>query len=232
MSHPRQFSRRHLLATSAAFATAATLNPFPKVVSPRSAAAQELTPAPAESQVIRWAGPPTRGLSIPVYDNFWWTNLQSVYMTPFVQDNSGEISPGICTDYTVSDDQLTYTFTMNPDAVWSDGSKITASDVKYTWDWMANPKLSGNPFNYYQTQAVKGNREVFEGTASEMSGLVALDDDTLQITLSRAVHAVHLLLHPLPPRRPSEEERGGRPGLGQTPHGGQRPLHGRDLRCQ
>jgi peptide/nickel transport system substrate-binding protein len=180
-----QFTRRHLLVTSAAFASAAALNPFPKIVSPSRAAAQELTPAPAESQVIRWVGPGTRALSIPVYDDFWWTNLQSVYMTPFVQDTSGEISPGICADYTVSDDQLIYTFTMNPSAVWSDGSKITASDIKYTWDWMANPKLSGNPFNYYQTQAVKGNREVFAGSASEMSGLVVLDDDTLQITLSQ-----------------------------------------------
>jgi peptide/nickel transport system substrate-binding protein len=69
--------------------------------------------------------------------------------------------------------------------VWSDGSKITSHDIKYTWEWMANPTISGNVYNYYQTQAVVGNREVYDGAVTEMTGLVAVDDDTLQITLTQ-----------------------------------------------
>lgn len=180
-----ELTRRRLLATAASFAAATAVNPFPQIVAPRRALAQDATPEPAEEQVLRWIDSGTTRLSIPVYDSFWQRMSQNVYMTPFVQDRDGNISAGICSEYAVSDDGLTYTFTMNPDAVWSDGSKITSHDIKYSWEWMANPEISGNIFNYYQTQSVAGNREVYDGTATEMSGLVALDDDTLQITLDQ-----------------------------------------------
>lgn len=180
-----ELTRRRLLATAASFAAAAAVNPFPQVAGPRTVLAQGDAPEPAEEQVLRWIDPGTTRLSVPVYDTFWQRMSQNVYMTPFVQDRDGNISAGICSEYTVSDDQLTYTFTMNPDAVWSDGSKITSHDIKYSWEWMANPAISGNVFNYYQTQAVVGNRDVYGGTATEMSGLVAIDDDTLQVTLAQ-----------------------------------------------
>jgi ABC-type transport system substrate-binding protein len=186
MSMNDQITRRRLLATAASFAAAAAINPFPKI---RSVSAQDATPGNlperAESQVLRWVDPGTTRLSVPVYDTFWQRMSQNVYMTPFIQDISGNITSGICSEYTISDDQLTYVFTMNPDAVWSDGSKITSHDIKYSWEWMANPVTSGNVFNYYQTQNVAGNADVYSGAATEMSGLVALDDNTLQITLSQ-----------------------------------------------
>ena len=180
-----EFTRRHLMASAVAFAAAAAVNPFPEVGQPHVARAQDGQPEPAEEQVLRWMDAGTSRLSVPVYDSFWQRMSRNVYMTPFVQDREGTISAGICSEYTVSDDQLTYIFTMNPDAVWSDGSKVTAQDIKYSWEWMANPTTSGNVYNYYQTQAIAGNRDVYDGTATEMSGLVVVDDETLQITLDQ-----------------------------------------------
>jgi len=182
----RLTNRRELMATVAGFAAAAAINPFPDIV---PAMAQDASPTPnlpekADSQVLRWIGPGTTRLAQFVYDSFWARMSQNVYMTPFVQQKDGSITPGICSDYTVSDDLLTYTFTMNPDSVWSDGTKVTSHDIKYSWEWMANITVSENIYNYYQTQSVVGNPDVVAGTATEMSGLVALDDNTLQITLS------------------------------------------------
>lgn len=45
--------------------------------------------------------------------------------------------------WTVSPDGLVYTFTLNPDAVFSDGTKVTADDVVFTLNRVAN--LQGNP---------------------------------------------------------------------------------------
>jgi len=172
------------MATFAGFGAAAALNPFPKII---SAAAQESTPGPepAESQVLRWLSTQITRLSIPGYGPEPMNRiLPALYMTPFTQDLDGNFHPGICADYSVSDDRLTYTFHMNPDAKWSDGTPVTSGDIKFTWEWMANTAVSGNPFNGYQTQMVEGNAEVLAGTATEMSGLATPDDATLQITLT------------------------------------------------
>jgi peptide/nickel transport system substrate-binding protein len=53
-------------------------------------------------------------------------------------------SPGLATDWEFSDDELTWTYHMNPDARWSDGEPITAHDAKFTFDLLIeNPVFNG-----------------------------------------------------------------------------------------
>lgn len=77
----------------------------------------------------------------------------------------GSLVPDAATGYTVSDDSLTYTFTLNEGMVWSDGSTFDATDFVYTW-----------------------NRAVAEETAADygyMFDIVARNDDgTLQVESS------------------------------------------------
>src|SRR5438067_2349788 len=47
--------------------------------------------------------------------------------------------------WTVGDDQVTYTFTMRPNLVWSDGQPLTAYDFKWTYDQASNP-ANGWPY--------------------------------------------------------------------------------------
>lgn len=49
-------------------------------------------------------------------------------------DGSSKVVGSLCTDYTVSDDGLTYTFTLRDGVVFSNGSALTASDVQYTFE--------------------------------------------------------------------------------------------------
>jgi ABC-type transport system substrate-binding protein len=57
----------------------------------------------------------------------------------------GEIEPVLATEMpTVSDDGLTYTFKLRPDAVWSDGSPLTAKDFVYSWARMVDPATASN----------------------------------------------------------------------------------------
>ncbi|MBK8027283.1 MAG: ABC transporter substrate-binding protein [Chloroflexi bacterium] len=48
-------------------------------------------------------------------------------------------APGsLATDWTISEDGLTYTFTLRDDWFWSDGTPITSADVKYGFDAVAS----------------------------------------------------------------------------------------------
>jgi len=50
-----------------------------------------------------------------------------------VNPETGLPEPGL-TSWSISEDGLQYTFTIREDAVWSDGTPITAADVKFTYD--------------------------------------------------------------------------------------------------
>ena len=53
--------------------------------------------------------------------------------------------PGLAESVTVSDDKQTFTFTMDPKAAWSDGTPITAHDVKWTVDMIKDPAILTGP---------------------------------------------------------------------------------------
>ncbi len=50
----------------------------------------------------------------------------------------------IVKDWKVSQDGLTYTFTLRTDWKWSDGTPITSADVKYAYDAVASGKVESN----------------------------------------------------------------------------------------
>ncbi len=57
----------------------------------------------------------------------------------------GKLIPDLAESYTVSDDGLTYTFTIRGGAVFHDGSRVTANDVVFTVNQIQNP-LNASPF--------------------------------------------------------------------------------------
>lgn len=52
---------------------------------------------------------------------------------------SPDYEPGLAEKWAISDDQRTFTFWLNPKARWSDGTPVTAQDVKWTFDALLNP---------------------------------------------------------------------------------------------
>ncbi|HMP89550.1 MAG TPA: extracellular solute-binding protein [Kiritimatiellia bacterium] len=56
-----------------------------------------------------------------------------------------EFTPGLASSWTISEDKLTFTFTLDENAKWSDGQPITAHDVLFTFDTILDPKnLTGS----------------------------------------------------------------------------------------
>ena len=85
------------------------------------------------------------------------------------QDNPPKLVPWLAKDVQVSDDGLTYTFTLN-DATFHDGSPVEASDVVYSIERILAMK--------------KGAYSLFEGVI-EPGSTKALDPKTVQFTLTK-----------------------------------------------
>ena len=52
---------------------------------------------------------------------------------------SPDFEPGLASRWAISDDKRTFTFWLNPAARWSDGTPVTAADVKWTFDALMDP---------------------------------------------------------------------------------------------
>src|ERR1700727_110533 len=54
-----------------------------------------------------------------------------------------EIVPSLADSWTISPDGLVYTFKLNPKAKFTNGRKVTASDIKYSMERAVHPKTQG-----------------------------------------------------------------------------------------
>jgi oligopeptide transport system substrate-binding protein len=102
-----------------------------------------------------------------------------------------KVLPAAAETWTVNADATVWTFKLNPDAKFHDGTPVTASDFLYAFNRIANPNTintataKADPsIISYHLAVIRGFSEVEAGTTPEMSGMKAIDDTTLEITLS------------------------------------------------
>ena len=98
-------------------------------------------------------------------------------------DAEGEVTEGLAKMPEVSDDGLTYTIKLKDNLKWSDGSKLTTKDVAFTIKLICDGGYDG-PLDLVNGKTkIKGAKEYQEGTASDISGIEIVDDQTMKITL-------------------------------------------------
>jgi oligopeptide transport system substrate-binding protein len=100
-------------------------------------------------------------------------------------DTSLKIVPDLAESWVVSNNGLTYTFTLRKNAKFQDGRLITASDVKYSWERACDPVLKSNKASSFLAD-IKGAADRLAGKSSTISGIKVIDDYTLEITLASA----------------------------------------------
>ena len=66
----------------------------------------------------------------------------------------------------MSEDALTYTFTMRDGLKWSDGEKLDANDVVYSWNRLADP-MTGSDYSYLTDVIAKNEDGTLQIEASE-----------------------------------------------------------------
>jgi oligopeptide transport system substrate-binding protein len=90
--------------------------------------------------------------------------------------------PELAASWDISPDGTVYTFHLRPDARFHNGKPVTAQDFIYSWERAADPKTESNTVLTYLGDIV-GVTERHEGKADVISGVQALDDHTLQVTI-------------------------------------------------
>lgn len=129
----------------------------------------------------------------PVLDQNWsplqggghvarWQSL--CWAAPMYFDKAGNLTPYVLSGATSDANYQVWTLTMNPKAVFSDGSPITAADVVGTWNLCARPATKHARVNLFLGD-VAGFEDVTLGKAADMTGLAVAADGTITVNLAR-----------------------------------------------
>ena len=93
----------------------------------------------------------------------------------YTYDKDGNLQPALAENTEVSEDGLTYTFTLRDGLKWSDGTDLTAKDFEYSWKRAAAPE-TGADYGYMFDAIAKADDGSLDVTASE-------DGKTLTVNL-------------------------------------------------
>ena len=93
-----------------------------------------------------------------------------------------EVVPDLAEKWTVSNDGRVYLFTLRRGAKFHDGRAITAADVKFSLERVADPRLA-SPVALTYLGDIQGFSARMNGQAPEVSGIKVRDDVTIEISL-------------------------------------------------
>lgn len=100
-----------------------------------------------------------------------------------LDDETAQVKPELATDWDISPDGTVYTFTLRNDVRWTDGSQVTANDVRYGILRSLNPATaSGYAYILFNIK----NAEAYHNgqiTDPNQVGVTVLDDTHLRIIL-------------------------------------------------
>ena len=94
----------------------------------------------------------------------------------YTYDENGQLVPDLAESVEESEDGMTYTFTMKDGLMWSDGTPLTAADVEYSWQRLADPN-TGADYAYLADVIAKNDDGTLQVEASE-------DGKTFTVTLT------------------------------------------------
>lgn len=121
-------------------------------------------------------------------------------------DEKLNVIPDIAEKWSISKDGLTYTFTLRRGVRFSNNREINASDFKYSFKRILDPKTRSP--NTWVLEKIAGARSFMGGTSGDLAGIVVKDDRTLEIRLEKPFSPFLYLLTMTPAYAVPEEEVG------------------------
>lgn len=101
-------------------------------------------------------------------------------------DANGNTVPGMAESWESADNKV-WTFKIR-DAKWSNGDPVTAQDFVYSFQRLVNPETASPYATYLAAVKVVNAQDIVDGKAKpDTLGVKAIDDKTLEITLSEPV---------------------------------------------
>jgi oligopeptide transport system substrate-binding protein len=133
-------------------------------------------------------------------------------------DKSAAVAPGVASHWSVSADGKVYTFTLRPEARWSNGERVVAADFVAALRRLVDPATASGYAQY--VDVIANTDDIVTGKKPpDTLGVAAPDDSTVVVTLAApAPYLPSLLSHPstCPVHRPtlaSHPEGFARPGV-------------------
>ncbi|WP_407732454.1 ABC transporter substrate-binding protein [Pseudocitrobacter faecalis] len=107
----------------------------------------------------------------------------------------GTIEPRLAASW---ENKGNWIFHLREGITWSDGTPITAQDVVWSWQRLVDPKTASPYASYLGNMNIVNAADIAEGKkAPDTLGVKALDDKTLEITLTQPTAAfLPMLAHP------------------------------------
>ena len=164
-----------------------------------AAEAAEAAPAAAEPVVFKFVnGAEPESLDPAQIEGNVEHNIYTALFEGLVgyDPESLDAVPGMAESWEVSDDNLTWTFNLRKDAVWSDGTPVTAPQFVDSWLRFMAPETAA-VYAYLPAMVIKGAAEYNAGEAGpETVAIRALDDYTFQFDLTGpAPYVLGMLTH-------------------------------------
>lgn len=130
----------------------------------------------------------------------------------------GKVVPAVAERWEMNDKADEFTFFLKKGIKFSNGREVKASDFKYAWDRVADPKVASQLS--YHMAPIQGFDEFQSGKAKELSGVEAVNDTTLKVKLSKPnadflTIVAHLAFSPVPKEEVEKDEK----AFGQKPVG-------------
>ncbi|MFN8769536.1 MAG: peptide ABC transporter substrate-binding protein [Neisseriaceae bacterium] len=97
-------------------------------------------------------------------------------------DQSNKPIPGMAESWTISPDKKTYTFYLQKNLKFSDGTPITANDFVYTWQRVIDP-ATASPYNFLLKDIVNANTIANGKMPPNKLGVKAIDNLTFVVNL-------------------------------------------------
>lgn len=84
-------------------------------------------------------------------------------------------------DFKISEDNLTYTFTIKDGVKFSDGTPLTAKDIEFTYYVLSDPSYDGPTDT--ASVGIVGYKDYVENKADTITGIKVINDKTIEIKL-------------------------------------------------
>ena len=94
------------------------------------------------------------------------------------------VEPDLAESWEVSEDGLTYTFTLREGATFSDGSPVTSEDVVWSLNHALDPATGAWTGPYYLS-LLDGAADMAAGTITELPAVKAIDERTVAVGISQ-----------------------------------------------
>ena len=130
-----------------------------------------------------WADPPTLDPAL-VTDGTSYAIVIELFsgLVKLTGESDDPIAMDLAESYSVSNEGKTYKFILKNDLKFSDGSPLTASDFKWSWERAALPETESPIVDEFLGDII-GVQAIIDGEATTAEGIEVIDDHTLQVTI-------------------------------------------------